>query len=141
MVISSGAWDPVVVTFVSGVPELSSKDVVKWAPLLVEEGFVLVTSHSVARLVFSSLGVAETFFGCRDVWVDAVTGGTELLGAPLVGEAGGLCGELDQVAVGGICFAGRETGKGTEVGTLCTLNPAVKMQRAKRILQTMVRGS
>lgn len=47
--------------------ELCSLDVVvKWMPLLVEEGVVLVT-HWVTVLVASSLDVAVTFFRCVDV--------------------------------------------------------------------------
>lgn len=60
---------------------------------------------------------------------------------PLDGEAVSasvFCGELVQMVIGGIVFAGRETGKGADVGRLCTLHPDVKMQRAKRVLQTMV---
>lgn len=45
--------------------ELCSLDVVvKWMALLVEEGFVLVTSQWVTVLVVSSLDVAVTFFRC-----------------------------------------------------------------------------
>lgn len=48
--------------------ELCSLDVVvTWMPLLVEEGFVLVTSHWVTVVVVSSLDIAVTFFRCVDV--------------------------------------------------------------------------
>lgn len=57
---------------------------------------------------------------------------------PLVGEAEALRGELIQKAVGEIIFSDKEAGKGADVGTLCTLSPAVKMQRANRVLETMV---
>lgn len=45
---------------------------------------------------------------------------------PLDGEAVSasvFCGELVQMVIGGIVFAGRETGKGADVGRLCTLHP------------------
>lgn len=60
---------------------------------------------------------------------------------PLAGDAvraAGLCAELVQVEAGGVIFAGRETGKEVDVGRLWTLNPAVKMHRAMRVLQTMI---
>lgn len=68
---------------------------VKWTPPLVGEGSGFVPSQfEVGLVVSSSLGSMETFLGSGAVWTDAVTGGTELLDVPLVGEAGGLSGEL-----------------------------------------------
>lgn len=142
---SAGDCDPVAGTLASGVPELCSVGVgVKWTSLFVDKGSVFVPSQVEVGLVVSCplgclLGSMETFLGSRDVCTDGtVTGTAELLGVPLVGEAGGLCGELVQMVIVGVVFAGRETGKRVDVGTLCTLSPAVKMQRTKRILQTMV---
>lgn len=138
---SAGDCDPVAGTLASGAPELCSVGVgVKWTPLLVDKGSVFVPSQVRVGLVVScSLGSVETFLGSRDVCTDdTVTGITELLGVPLVGEAGGLCGELVQRAVVGVIFVGRETGKRTCVGMLCTLSPAARMQSAKRVWQTMV---
>lgn len=43
-----------------------------------------------------------------------------------------------QMVVGGVIVAARETGEGADVGALCTLSPAVKTQRARRALQTMI---
>lgn len=91
-------------------------------------------------LVSSCLGSVEAFLGSGDVCTDAVAGCAEWLGAPLVGETGRLCGELVQMVASGVVLAKGETGKGDAVGRLCTLSPAVKTQRAKRVLQTMVPG-
>lgn len=139
---AEGGWDPVGGALApSGVPELCSEGVaVKCTPPPAGEGSVFVPSRGEARLlaVSSSLGSVEMFLGSRGAGAEAVAGKTELLGVPLVREAGGLCGELVQMAVEGRVVAGRETGKGDDAGRLCTLNPAVKMQRAKRVLQTMV---
>lgn len=63
------------------------------------------------------------FLGAVGAGAEAATGKTELQGVPLVGEAGGLCGELVQMAVEGTAVAGRETGQGAAVGRLCTLSP------------------
>lgn len=138
---SAGNCDPVAGTLASGVPELCSVGVgVKGTPLLVDKGSVFVPSQvKVGVVVSCSPGSMETFLGSSDVCTDAaVTGSTELLCVPLVGEAGGLCEELVQVAVVGVIFAGRETGKRADVGTPCTVSPAAKMQRTKRVLQIMV---
>lgn len=112
---------------------------VKGTSLLVDK--VSVFGSSQVKVVSCPVGSVTTFLGVRDVCTDdTVTGSTELLGVPLVEEAGGLCGELVQKVVGidEIIFSGKETGKGADVGMLCTLSPAVKMQRAKRVLQIMV---
>lgn len=138
---SAGNCDPVVGTLASGVPALCSMGVgVKGTPPLVDKGSVFVPSEVKVGLVVScSPGCMETFLGSSDVCPGAaVTGSTELLHVPLVREAGGLCEELVQVAVEGVIFAGRETGKRADVGTPCTLSPAVKMQRTKRVLRIMV---
>lgn len=135
---SAGGCDPVVGTPASGVSELCSSGVgVKWAPPLVGEGSV--PSQLEAELVdCSSLGSVDMFFVGGDVATSVGSRRTELLGGPPVGEAGGLCGELVQVAVGGEVSARRESVEGMDADTLCSLSPAVKMQRAKRVLQTMV---
>lgn len=142
---SAGDCDPVAGTLASGVPELCSVGVdVRWTPLPDDKGSVFVPSQVEVGLVVAcplgcSLGSMETFLGSGDVCTDGtVTGSTELLGVLLVAEAGGLCGELVQMAVVGVIVVGRETGKRADVGMLCTLSPAVKMQRTKRILQIMV---
>lgn len=135
---SAGGCDPVVGTPASGVSELCSSGVgVKWTPPLVGEGSV--PSQLEAGLVdCSSLGSVEMFFVGRDVGTGVGSRRTELLDGPLVGEAGGLCGELVQMAVGVVVSARRESVEGMDADTLCSLSPAVKMQRAKRVLQTMV---
>lgn len=100
---------------------------VKWTPPLVGEGSGFVPSQfEVGLVVSSSLGSMEAFLGSGAVWTDAVTGGTELLDVPLVGEAGGLSGELIQTAVGGVISSGRETGRRAGVGILWTLSPVEK---------------
>lgn len=139
---SAGDCDPVAGTLASGAPELCSVGVgVKWTPLLVDKGSVFVPSQVRVGLVVScSLGSVETFLGSRDVCTDdTVTGITELLGVPLVGEAGGLCGELVQRAVVGVIFVGRETGKRTCVGMLCTLSP-VEEPVQKWLIHENLRG-
>lgn len=120
---SVGDCDPVAGTLASGVPELCSVGMgVKWTPPLVDNRSPFVPSH--IKVVSCSLGSSETFLGGRVVCTDGtVTGSTELLGVPLVGEAEGLCGELVQKAVGEIIFSDKEAGKGADVGTLCTLSP------------------
>lgn len=72
----------------------------------------------------SSLGSTETFLGSVGVGaeVEVVTGKTDV---PVVGEAGGLCGELVQMSVDEM-FVGRERGKGPDVGRLWTLSPVEK---------------
>ena len=81
---------------------------VKWTPPLVGEGSV--PSQLEAGLVdCSSLGSVEMFFVGRDVGTGVGSRRTELLGGPLVGEAGGLCGELVQMAVGVVVSARRES--------------------------------
>lgn len=119
---STGGCDPVAATLASGVSEVCSSSVgVKWTPLLVGEASVSVPSQLEAGLVrSSSLGSVETFLADGDVRADAVSGRTELLGVPPVGEAGGLCGEK---AVGGLLFAGRETGEKADSDALCSLSP------------------
>lgn len=112
---------------------------VKGTPLLVDKVSVFVFSQ--VKVVSCLVGSMTTFLGFTDVCTDVtVMGGTELLGVPLVGEAGGLCGELVQkvVGVGEIIFSIKETGKGADVGMLCTLSPAERTQRAKRVWQIMV---
>lgn len=110
---SAGDCDPVAGTLTSEVPELCSPGVgVKWTPPLVDKRSAFVPSPVNVGLVVScslgcSLGSKETFLGSRDVCTgDTVTGSTELLGVSLVGEAGELCGELVQMAVVGVVFAG-----------------------------------
>lgn len=101
--------DPVAGTLTSEVPELCSPGVgVKWTPPLVDKRSAFVPSPvNVGLVVSCSLGSKETFLGSRDVCTgDTVTGSTELLGVSLVGEAGELCGELVQMAVVGVIFAG-----------------------------------
>lgn len=123
---SAGNCDPVAGTLASGVPELCSVGMgVKGTPPLVDKGSVFVPSQVKVGLVVScSPGCMETFLGSSDVCTDvAVTGSTELLRVPLLGEAGGLCEELVQVAVVEVIFAERETGKRADVDTLCTLSP------------------
>ena len=122
---STGGCDPVAGTLASGVSEVCSSSVgVKWTPPLVGEASVSVPSPLEAGLVgSSSLGSAESFLADGDVRADAVSGRTEVLGVPPVGEAGGLCGELVQKAVGGLLFAGRETGERSDVDALCSLSP------------------
>lgn len=119
---STGGCEPVAATLASGVSEVCSSSVgVKWTPLLVGEASVSVPSQLEAGLVgSSSLGSVETFLADGDVRADAVSGRTELLGVPPVGEAGGLCGEK---AVGGLLFAGRETGEKADSDALCSLSP------------------
>lgn len=106
---SAGDCDPVAGTLTSEVPELCSPGVgVKWTPPLVDKRSAFVPSPvNVGLVVSCSLGAKETFLGSRDVCTgDTVTGSTELLGVSLVGEAGELCGELVQMAVVGVIFAG-----------------------------------
>lgn len=111
---SAGDCDPVAGTLASEVPELCSPGVgVKWIPPLVDKRSVFVPSAANVGLVVScslgcSLGSKETFLGSRDVCTgDTVTGSTELLGVSvLVVEAGEPCGELVQMAVVGVIFAG-----------------------------------
>lgn len=120
---SAGGCDPVVGTPASGASELCSSDVsVKWTPPLVGEGSV--PSQLEAGLVdCSSLGSVEMFFVGRDVGTGVGSRRTELLGGPLVGEAGGLCGELVQMAVGVVVSARRESVEGVDADTLCSLSP------------------
>lgn len=73
----------------------------------------------------SSLGSMETFLGSVGVGAEVVTGKTDV---PVVGEAGGLCGELVQMPVDEM-FVGRERGKGPDVGRLWTLSPVEKPVR------------
>lgn len=117
--------DPVVDTFASGVPELCSVGMgVKGTTLLVDK--VSVFGPSQVKVVSCPVGSMTTFLGVRDVCTDdTVMGSTELLGVPLVGEAGGLCEELVQkvVGVGEIIFSRKGTGRGVDVGMLCTLSP------------------
>lgn len=106
---SAGDCDPVAGTLASEVPELCSPGVgVKWTPPLVDKRSAFVPSPvNVGLMVSCSLGCKETFLGSRDVCTgDTVTGRTELLGVSLVGEAGELCGELVQMAVVWVVFAG-----------------------------------
>lgn len=143
MSAGDSAWgcDPVAGTLASGVTGLCSSGVgVKWSPPLVDEGTVSVPADWEAGLVGSSSAPAstETFLVGGDVGADAIIGRTEVLGVPLVGEAGGLCGVLVQTAVAGVIFVGRKTGKTVDADTRCTLSPAVTMKRAKSVLQTMV---
>lgn len=120
---SAGGCDSVVGTPASGVSELCSSGVgVKWAPPLVGEGSV--PSQLEAELVdCSSLGSVEMFFVGGDVATSVGSRRTELLGGPPVGEAGGLCGELVQVAVGGEVSARGESVEGMDADTLCSLSP------------------
>lgn len=110
---------------------------VKGTSLLVDKASIFGSSQ--VKVVSCPVVSMSTFLGVTDVCTDdTVMGSTELLGVPLVEEAGGLCGELVQKVVGKTIFSGKETGKGADVGMLFTLSPAVKMQRAKRVLQIMV---
>lgn len=97
---------------------------VKGTSLLVDKASVFGSSK--VKVVSCPVGTMTTFLGVTDVCTDVtVMGSTELLGVLLVGEAGGLCGELVQkvVGVGEIIFSIKETGKGDDVGMLCTLSP------------------
>lgn len=136
---SAGGCDPVVGTPASGVSELCSSGVgVKWAPPLVGEGSV--PSQLEAELVdCSSLGSVEMFFVGGDVGTSVGSRRTELLGGPPVGEAGGLCGELVQVAVGGEVSARRESVEGMDADTLCSLSPAEEPGQ-KRLICEKVHG-
>lgn len=118
---SAGDFDPVAGTLASEMPELCSVGVgVKWTPLLVDKMSAFVPSQ--VKVV--SVDSVKMFLGGRDVCTDeTVTGSTELLGVPLVGEARGLCGELVQKVAGEILFSGKETDKRSDVGMLCTLSP------------------
>lgn len=109
---------------------------VKGTSLLVDKASVFGSSQ--VKVVSCPVGSMTTFLGVTDVCTDVTVMG--VLGVPLVGEAAGLCGELVQkvVGVGEIIFSIKETGKGADVGMLCTLSPAEKTQRAKRVLQIMV---
>lgn len=95
---------------------------VKGTSLLVDKASIFGSSQ--VKVVSCPVVSMSTFLGVTDVCTDdTVMGSTELLGVPLVEEAGGLCGELVQKVVGKTIFSGKETGKGADVGMLFTLSP------------------